>query len=116
MDESVDTIFPPIDLVDDLLRYLVAIGCSVLLSPNAGNASLVQIGRIVGVHGRVDAHVLHVVKVLVLAKLIRRLSHHLAHVRCLETLHLVGHLAEGVVAALHAPELGRVPPIDSICK
>ena len=114
VDESVDIIFPPFNLIDGLLLYLLARGecSSVLLSPDAGDAGLVQIGRIVGVHGRVDAHVFHVVEVLVILELVRRLSHHLAHVRCLETLHLVGHLTHGEIAALHAPELGRVPPIE----
>ena len=81
------------------------------MSPDAGDARLIQVGRIRGVHGRVNAHVLNVFEVLVILKLIRRLSHHLAHVSGLLALQRIGHLTHGEVAALHAPELGRVPPI-----
>ena len=87
---------------------------SVLLSSDARHARSIQIGRIVGVHSRMNPHVLHIFKGLFLHERIRGACHHLAHIICLLAEKLVGFAPFAEIAAFLAPEGARVVPLERL--
>ena len=86
---------------------------SVPLATDASQARLVQVGGVVAVHGCVNAFVMHVVQVLVIQERVVGRCKHFAHVVCLFAEKGILLTAHTNIAALVAPGLRSVPPLES---